>query len=520
MIILFVLILIGGISAATMRFIRASGSGVDRALAGLLPLSAALLGIVMLTRIAQGPGQDWNEAKLAPIVGMRYGYALYQSPDTGAMTGWLYGPVGAIIMSPASLASDPTTAVFIGILIAAIVYLVPVGLAVKLACRERATSLPLLAFLVAAWESYDTDALSRCLVIAGPDAPALGLALCACAAIYRHRTWKTMHLSAIAAILCIWTKQNYLPLLVALPLWVALTDGLRPAGRFVGFIVGVGAILSSIFLLVFGAKNMLFHMLTLPGGHPYRDASRGTTVAWLIGLHDLLATCAAPLGMLAVALVLDSILSPREATWRDWIKQRPWLLYLLVAIFLVPASLAGYLKLGGYVNSLACTDFFLLISAVTAIVHILSVVEVDSQIRRAVAGSMLIFGLVIAIKANFAGVNGIVPSWSSIVHPYNNPQQQAFNYAKSHPGEVYCPWNPLTTLLAEKKLYHFEWGIVDRAVGDRPASDQQYLSHFPAKLDRVIYLRTPQSTKAMELLVDFRKRVRDPQLPDCIIYTR
>lgn len=520
MIVLFFLILIAGIGLAIMRFMRTAGTPDDRALAGLLPLSAALLGVVMLTRIVQGPTQDWNEAKLAPIIGMTRGYALYQNPQTGAMTGWLYGPVGAIIMLPASLATDPTTAVFIGIFIAAIVYLTPVGLAVKLACRGKAPSLALLAFLVAAWESYDTDALSRCLVIAGPDAPALGLALCACAAIYRHRTRPAMIISAVAAVLCIWTKQNYLPLIVALPLWIGLTNGIRPAARFAAVLATAGVIFSAIFLATFGAGNMLFHMITLPGGHPYRDASLGTILAWFIGLHDLLATCAVPLGMLAVVLILDSILHTEKTSWSEWIKQRPWLLYLLVAIFLIPGSLAGYIKLGGYVNSLACTDFFLLIAAVTGAVHILSALELDSPVRRSVTGGMLVFGLVLAIKTNFAGVNGIVPSWSNILHPYDNPQQQAFDYAKKHPGELYCPWNPLTTLLADGKLYHFEWGIVDRTVGSHPATDQQYLRHLPAKLDRVIYIHSPQSTKALELLIDFRKRVRDPELPDCIIYSK
>ena len=51
---------------------------------------------------------------------------------------------------------------------------------------------------------------------------------------------------------------------------------------------------------------------------------------------------------------------------------------------------------------------------------------------------------------------------SMIRNPSDNTQEVVYTYAVGHPGLVYFPWNGLSTLLAEGKLYHFEWGIYDR----------------------------------------------------------
>jgi hypothetical protein len=194
-------------------------------------------------------------------------------------------------------------------------------------------------------------------------------------------------------------------------------------------------------------------------------------------------------------------------------------MFAVVSIFMIPASLAAYLKIGGYNNSLACSQFFVLLAAMSGLVDVFSTSQTTAPLRVATSGGLLIFSFVLTIKATLAGTYGVVSAWAAILHPYDNPQQTAFAYAQKHPETIYCPWNPLTTLLADGKLYHFEWGIIDRFQAHLSVSDEQYVRHFPQYMTKVVYVHSPQSTEALKVLIDFRsKPVADPELPKCIVY--
>jgi hypothetical protein len=39
-------------------------------------------------------------------------------------------------------------------------------------------------------------------------------------------------------------------------------------------------------------------------------------------------------------------------------------------------------------------------------------------------------------------------------------------------------------------------------------------------MDKVVYLRPPPQTKALEVLIDFRRPVRLREIPEAIVYTR
>ncbi len=146
----------------------------------------------------------------APVVAMsRNGYRLYQDPSTGVMTGWIYGPVGAIVLFPAALAHDPTTAIDIGLIISSVCYLAPVGCLLGFSSRGGTKGMAPLAFQLFAWLTFSNEDLARCAFVSGPDAIALGLAACACGAIYLRRATFMLSLSAVALRLsCIWTKAE------------------------------------------------------------------------------------------------------------------------------------------------------------------------------------------------------------------------------------------------------------------------------------------------------------------------
>jgi hypothetical protein len=62
-----------------------------------------------------------------------------------------------------------------------------------------------------------------------------------------------------------------------------------------------------------------------------------------------------------------------------------------------------------------------------------------------------------------------------------DPIQQAFEYSRRHPGEVYLPQFPLVHLMSEDKLYHFSWGLTDRRNAGRPIREAHFQAHIPAE---------------------------------------
>jgi hypothetical protein len=66
---------------------------------------------------------------------------------------------------------------------------------------------------------------------------------------------------------------------------------------------------------------------------------------------------------------------------------------------------------------------------------------------------------------------------------------------RSHPAQVYLPWNPLDTWVAEHRRDHFDNGVFDRALAGRPISREHYRSGLPAHLHWVAIRRgMPLST--------------------------
>lgn len=225
---MMVVLLIAGLGLAVAGWfaVRTKGPLGVRLRIAVLPLSvAALTLMIVLSVLRHAISDEWTEAKLAAVIGMTRGFHLYESADSGVMTAWIYGPVGAFILLPSALAHDPTSAGIIGTSISSLFYFVPAGWLLWLASRGRNTSSAVAAFLVFAWQSVLWVDLSQCAFVGGCDGPAMGLAACACAIVYRRRSTTHLIVSAICMSLCIWTKQNFLPLACGLSLYIALADG-------------------------------------------------------------------------------------------------------------------------------------------------------------------------------------------------------------------------------------------------------------------------------------------------------
>ena len=103
-------------------------------------------------------------------------------------------------------------------------------------------------------------------------------------------------------------------------------------------------------------------------------------------------------------------------------------------------------------------------------------------------------------------------------------QEVAYRYSLRHPWTAYFPWQPLSTLLGEGKVYHFEYGMFDRELANFPVSQRHVRQNIPANLRYVCfppyYKGFQFFQKSMKYLPEYGRRVEVPELPGWICYER
>lgn len=80
------------------------------------------------------------------------------------------------------------------------------------------------------------------------------------------------------------------------------------------------------------------------------------------------------------------------------------------------------------------------------------------------------------------------------------PTDRAVEFARAHPGEAYFPWHPLATLVAEGRLDHLEYGLLDLSFAGRKPDRDLLLAGLPDRLEYVVYPEPPFSNYVFNLL--------------------
>src|SRR5262249_25892728 len=70
-----------------------------------------------------------------------------------------------------------------------------------------------------------------------------------------------------------------------------------------------------------------------------------------------------------------------------------------------------------------------------------------------------------------------------------NPEDRSFAFVRAHRGEVYLPFKPLVTLMAEGAAYHFSYGLYDRELANLPISADHFNAYLPPQMK---YMATDQ----------------------------
>jgi hypothetical protein len=510
-------VLAAALLGGTLAWLAPASGRVARLLVALLPLATLVLAAQMAVQLAAIPDSDMNASRTTPAVALARGFPIYAGPDGGPIIDFMYGPLAAVAFLPVAVATTPSGALLIAAVVNVLAFFLPMlwlHALVLGASRIAVAAMLCFGLLVL----HDLGLRFSAMSIHA-DAPSLGLAAVACLALMGSRPRLAM--SALFAALAVWTKQTTVPLLVALPLWVAATWGLRRALVYVVWLALALALVSAVLLAVFGIDDVVFNMVTLPGHMPwYDETTQGRWPAAMRSLGWLLYANALPAAIVVGVLVLDV---RRGDGVRGTLQRRPWLLLVLVAVAMAPLAVVGGAKIGGYLNTHSVTSYFLLAAATCALGAFAS-----AGSRRRTVGEWVLVGLlavlVLPVVLDPRTPAATAAAVTRLAHWSDNQQEQAFVWARRHPGTVYLPWNPLVTLLAEGRLDHSEIGAWNRDLAGVPIGDAQ-LRRFVPRGARLLAVRprhdaTTWLPDPTARLPEFHERTTEPGLPGWDVFAR
>ncbi|MCO5165529.1 MAG: hypothetical protein M9894_04055 [Planctomycetes bacterium] len=451
---------------------------LERALVALLPLLLALAAASVAAEALAGLFRAWNDARLAPVVAWTRGYPLYPGVDGGPLLGLMYPPLAALAYLPAAWGRTPEQAVGAGLALAQVYYFAPPAAALLVAARRGATPWPATAACLAVFVLLGAalPSLAGAAFWVHADAPALGLAALATAAVHLGRPSLAVHLAAaVAAALAVLSKQVAAPLLVALPLAALVYDGGAAARRCALCVAGVAGAAAALAAGALDLDDLLLDALVVPSRQPWTGPALPTAAG--AGLELLLHG----LGPLLVAGASWAALAPQGAAALDRLRAERWTVWLLVALLMAPTAVLGRCKVGGDVNALSFSTYFLTVGAGLAW---LRAAALPPAPRRDLCVALL---LALGLLACVPALERAAALPRLVARLPENPERTGLALARARPGAVYFPFHPLVSLYAEGRAYHLSDAVYSRVVAGVEVGEEHVRAHLPPRLERVAH---------------------------------
>ena len=459
---------------------------IRRYIAGAQDISAFVLGLwiaaalFILVSIGQSiygaPANLTSDHRLAPTSAWLRGYKVYYPPEKGPALSTIYGPVTVWVFIPAGLFDSPVAAVRVGTAINIAFYYIPLAWLLWILSKAPKYSRCFEILMVGFALTIFNEALSKSWAMIHADAPAIGLALVACIfaiLAIRTKTLPASLLAGFAAALSVLTKQNMVAAVPVLFFYLLLCRGWKPCMGFLASFTGCVAILISISIGTLGPwSGFLYNVIYIPTHQPYLKVKVFPAFGELADLS------------LVFVIVAVACLAYRSSKsgWpglRTWLKQNPSAFLLFTGLVLCVTSILGRIKVVGDLNAF-CPSLYLFLAA--CLVELLYLRESIPEAAVLPTGVRAInLGRVITTAILLFLVIGSAPAeiYQLIEKPTRYPMQEAFEFSKQHPGEVYFPQLPLSSLLGERKLWHFAWGLSDRAKAGHPVSSEYFYQLYP-----------------------------------------
>jgi hypothetical protein len=416
----------------------------------LLALVAGAIAFRFWTSLCFVPFAEWNDVRLAPTFMLAHGVTPYPGLNHGALTTWTYGPIPLLVNLPVLLARDAIGALLIGGVITLLCAVLPLAFAI-FALRlpsltvSRTARFWALGLCLAFWPNGSLQYIQS-------DNCAVAFGLVSCVLLARAEGRLGRHLAAaLCAALAVWSKQTSLGLVPAQLLWLFLTAGLAVSLRYTLICAVFGLGLGALFVAWFGFDGLWLNLVALPGRFPFApDLLKRTEELWM----PLLGY---------VALPVAGVVAGRRALFT---RTSPWLLPVLVWLFLLPTALLSFYGNGGSSNSLNNVLSLFPLAARSAVAWV--------QQRTPRLAPTWLAATAAAVTLQQLSFSPLLP-----VRPLTAHLVIGDALARKYPGQIYFPWNPLLTFFAEGKFYHTEDGLTVRKVSGAARSREALARDLP-----------------------------------------
>ena len=395
--------------------------------------------------LCTAPAIPWNVARLAPSFALARGLPIYVLRDSGAHLGWVYGPVFPLWFLPAGLTDNPTLGIMIAVALNAVAMVVPMWIVFR-ALSGMPRNLAVLLTLFGTVLLLANPLTSIAFYIIHVDGLCVGWALVACAALHARvfRDWRPgFPLAAAALALSVATKQVSVVLVPATLVWLWREGHRNLIGSWIFWLVSICGSLAMLCFLFFGAEELLFNAWLLFSRMPWRGGwgQLGTNLADLASATWLWTAT----GVAGFFFLKSSRLRPSGPA-ASFARLLGW-----IALIQAPMGLTASLLVDAALNSIHAPTYLMVAVLVLGGSVFMQPGGTDGSRRiRFMMGLLAIAGIVTTVH--------ILRSRPLAWKP-DRGQEQLLAIARSTPGKVYLPWNPLVTIIADRKVYPFDEGL-------------------------------------------------------------
>jgi hypothetical protein len=284
-------------------------------------------------------------------------------------------------------------------------------------------------------------------IVYSADASGIAFALLSLLALSHHRYWLAAGCAAAAAA----CKQTLIGVGIAEAIWLFVAVSPRAAWHQVARSLAAGSAIVLAAILYFGAPGLWHTMIVIPGSFPWAALHER------LGEHHSYLTFHVLLPILVIVACRRRILTAKS----------PFLLPAIAFLFTLPFSLAGFLKIGGNVNSLHSFWLWLPPSLIVFLTG-------RRVCERGPVASIAIGIVTVVLASHWLNVSRIR------VRPNLQAYLEASHLAARLPHKIWFPMHPIVTLYSDGLFYHDLDGLCERSFARKYLSDEHFFSHMPA----------------------------------------
>jgi hypothetical protein len=412
----------------------------------LLILSGLLAAAFLWSTFCTTPLVIWNAPRLAPSFAIAYGLNPYAAGDSALHLGMMYMPMFALWNLPATLAPNLTLAFAVEWGLNLVAIFVPFWLLFRWVWPER--RLVWAGLLAILFIRLSGESTASAFLFLHLDALCVGFVLLAALAMLHASETGSTRATALAGIsvaAAVWTKQLAIAAPLALLTWCLWQRRPKIALRFLCWAVGSGVALGLIFFTWFSPKKLLFSAYLLPAKLPWEADVSSLRQLFVTFLQTHWLWCVL---WLALAPFLWQRLRHSRSASRG---EKLCVLMLWLALWHFPLGLLAQFIPGGGLNSLFSIVFAGVVLAWGAVERWRTPsAELATAYRPRLTLASLALATTVFALSQFQTV------WKPTMF-----QDELVTLAQAHRGKIYFPFNPLITLVTERRILPFDDAISD-----------------------------------------------------------